>query len=71
MTADTDTRGQVALRHLSKAFMLNGQPLPVLRNLSLDIRAGDPWPSSARPAAARPPCCGCWRGWNRPTADRS
>lgn len=41
MTADTDTRGQVALRHLSKAFMLNGQPLPVLRNLSLDIRAGE------------------------------
>ncbi|MTE00571.1 ATP-binding cassette domain-containing protein [Paracoccus sp. YIM 132242] len=39
-TGDT-LRGAVSLRHLSKAFTLNGQPLPVLRNLSLDIRAGE------------------------------
>ncbi|MCZ0960648.1 ABC transporter ATP-binding protein [Paracoccus benzoatiresistens] len=41
MTTDTAHRGQVALRHLSKSFTLNGQPLPVLRSLSLDIRAGE------------------------------
>lgn len=41
MTVGTDTRGQVALRHLSKAFTLNGQPFPVLSHLSLDIRAGE------------------------------
>lgn len=41
MTLDTAIRGEVALRHLSKVFTLNGQPLHVLRNLSLDIRAGE------------------------------
>ncbi|VDS08575.1 Aliphatic sulfonates import ATP-binding protein SsuB [Paracoccus haematequi] len=40
MTA-TALRGEVALRHISKTFTLNGQPLPVLRNLSLDIRGGE------------------------------
>jgi len=42
MTATSETRrGEVALRHLSKTYSLNGQPLPVLRNLSLDIRGGE------------------------------
>ena len=40
MTPDT-LKGAVSLRHLSKSFTLNGQPLPVLRSLSLDIRAGE------------------------------
>lgn len=41
MTLNTTARGEVALRHLSKTFTLNGQPLPVLQNLSLDIRGGE------------------------------
>lgn len=41
MTAPAAVRGEVALRHLSKTFTLNRQPLPVLRNLSLDIRGGE------------------------------
>ncbi|MFH5774869.1 ABC transporter ATP-binding protein [Paracoccus sp. NGMCC 1.201697] len=42
MTASSQIRrGEVALRHLSKTYSLNGQPLPVLRNLSLDIRGGE------------------------------
>ncbi|WP_374300196.1 ABC transporter ATP-binding protein [Paracoccus sp. (in: a-proteobacteria)] len=38
---DATARGAVSLRHLTKSFTLNGQPLPVLRNLSLDIRGGE------------------------------
>ena len=34
-------RGEVTVRDLSKSFRLNGQPLQVLRNLSLDIRGGE------------------------------
>ncbi|MTH79786.1 ABC transporter ATP-binding protein [Paracoccus aestuariivivens] len=41
MSTITDTRGQVALRHLSKSYNLNGQTLPVLRSLSLDIRPNE------------------------------
>lgn len=34
-------RGEVAIRHLSKAFTLNGKPLPVLKDLNLTIRSGE------------------------------
>ena len=33
--------GEVTVRDLSKSFNLNGQRLPVLRNLHLDIRSGE------------------------------
>lgn len=41
MTLDTRQRGEVALRNLSKAFTLNGQPLNVLQGLDLDIQSGE------------------------------
>ena len=34
-------RGEVTVRHLSKTFTLNGQPLPVLNDLNLSIRSGE------------------------------
>lgn len=34
-------RGEVTIRHLSKSFTLNGQPLPVLKDLNLTIRSGE------------------------------
>jgi ABC-type Fe3+/spermidine/putrescine transport system ATPase subunit len=34
-------RGEVTIRHLSKTFTLNGQPLPVLKDLNLTIRSGE------------------------------
>ena len=34
-------RGEVTVRDLSKSFTLNGQHLPVLRNLQLDIKDGE------------------------------
>jgi ABC-type nitrate/sulfonate/bicarbonate transport system ATPase subunit len=34
-------RGEVTVRDLSKSFALNGQRLPVLRDLQLDIRSGE------------------------------
>lgn len=34
-------RGEVTIRHLSKTFTLNGQPLPVLTDLNLTIRSGE------------------------------
>lgn len=34
-------RGEVTVRDLSKSFNLNGQRLPLLRNLHLDIRSGE------------------------------
>ncbi len=37
----TTRRGEVTVRDLSKSFALNGQRLPVLRNLQLDIRSGE------------------------------
>ena len=41
MTATDILPGEVALRNLSKSYSLNGQSLPVLRNLSLNIRGGE------------------------------
>ena len=37
----TTRRGEVAVRDLSKSFALNGQRLPVLRDLQLEIRGGE------------------------------
>ena len=34
-------RGEVTIRHLSKTFTLNGQPLPVLTDLNLTIRSSE------------------------------
>jgi ABC-type nitrate/sulfonate/bicarbonate transport system ATPase subunit len=34
-------RGEVTVRNLSKSFALNGQRLPVLQDLQLDIRSGE------------------------------
>ncbi len=34
-------RGEVTIRHLSKSFVLNGKPLPVLRDLNFKIRPGE------------------------------
>jgi len=38
---ETIHRGEVTLRDLSKSFALNGQRLPVLRDLQLEIRGGE------------------------------
>jgi ABC-type nitrate/sulfonate/bicarbonate transport system ATPase subunit len=40
-TLDATSRGEVAVRGLAKSFALNGQRLQVLRDLDLDIRAGE------------------------------
>ncbi|HEV7308390.1 ABC transporter ATP-binding protein [Ensifer sp.] len=34
-------RGDVAIRHLTKTYRLNGAPLPVLKDINLDIRPGE------------------------------
>lgn len=34
-------RGEVTIRHLSKTYTLNGQPLPILKDLNLTIRSGE------------------------------
>lgn len=34
-------RGEVTIRHLSKSYRLNGTPLPVLRDINLNIRSGE------------------------------
>src|SRR5690606_36371891 len=34
-------RGEVTIRHLSKSFTLNGRPLPVLKDINLNIRSGE------------------------------
>ena len=39
--APSAERGGVTIRHLSKSFTLNGQPLPVLKGLNLTIRPGE------------------------------
>ncbi|MGB3339778.1 MAG: ABC transporter ATP-binding protein [Devosia sp.] len=39
--AETSSRGEVTIRDLAKSFSLNGQRLQVLRDLNLDIRAGE------------------------------
>ena len=41
MALSSNIRGEVTVRHLSKTFTLNGQPLPILRNLNLTIRSGE------------------------------
>jgi NitT/TauT family transport system ATP-binding protein/sulfonate transport system ATP-binding protein len=41
MTLSQSTRGEVTVRHLSKAFTLNGRPLPVLNDVNLNIRPGE------------------------------
>lgn len=35
------SRGHVAIRDLSKSFVINGRPLPVLKGLNVDIRSGE------------------------------
>ena len=39
--AETTSRGEVTIRDLAKSFALNGQSLQVLRDLNLDIEAGE------------------------------
>ncbi len=34
-------RGEVTIRHLSKSYRLNGTPLPVFRDINLNIRSGE------------------------------
>ncbi|OCP05745.1 MULTISPECIES: ABC transporter ATP-binding protein [unclassified Ensifer] len=34
-------RGEVTIRHLSKSYRLNGAPLPVLKDINLNIRSGE------------------------------
>jgi ABC-type nitrate/sulfonate/bicarbonate transport system ATPase subunit len=38
---ESTRRGEVTVRDLSKSFALNGQRLPVLRDLQLDVRGGE------------------------------
>ncbi|HEV7321388.1 MAG TPA: ABC transporter ATP-binding protein [Ensifer sp.] len=39
--AEDHRRGEVAIRHLSKSYSLNGAPLTVLKDINLDIRPGE------------------------------
>lgn len=39
--AQNPRRGEVTIRHLSKSYRLNGTPLPVLRDINLNIRSGE------------------------------
>lgn len=39
--ADTNRRGEVSIRDLSKSFAINGRPLNVLKGVNLDIRPGE------------------------------
>ncbi len=41
MLAAQAVRGEVTIRDLSRSFLLNGQPLTVLRNLNLAIESGE------------------------------
>ncbi len=41
LAQSNSVRGEVTIRHLSKTFTLNGQPLPVLKDLNLTIRSGE------------------------------
>ncbi|MDQ0322289.1 NitT/TauT family transport system ATP-binding protein/sulfonate transport system ATP-binding protein [Pararhizobium capsulatum DSM 1112] len=41
MSVAQSIRGEVTIRHLSKSFTLNGKPLPVLRDVNLNIRSGE------------------------------
>ncbi|MFD1810201.1 hypothetical protein ACFSHQ_25295 [Gemmobacter lanyuensis] len=59
-------RGEVTIRDLSKSFTLNGRRLDVLRGIDLHVPGARSLPSSALRAAARPRCCGSWRGLRNP-----
>ncbi len=41
MAPQNAIRGEVTIRHLSKAYTLDGRPLPVLKDLNLHIRSGE------------------------------
>jgi NitT/TauT family transport system ATP-binding protein/sulfonate transport system ATP-binding protein len=41
MSAVQSLRGEVAIRHLSKSYLLNGKPFQVLKDLNLTIRSGE------------------------------
>ena len=71
MVTETIARGAaVSISHLHHAFTLGKQAVPVLENISLQLRPGKAWRCWALPAAVNQPCCGCWRGWKRRRADR-
>ena len=71
MVTETIARGAaVSISHLHHAFTLGKQTVPVLENISLQLRPGKAWRCWALPAAVNQPCCGCWRGWKRRRADR-
>lgn len=69
--SQTIARGAaVSISHLHHAFTLGKQAVPVLENISLQLRPGKAWRCWVLPAAVNPPCCGCWPGWKRRRADR-
>jgi len=41
LAQSNSVRGEVAIRHLSKTYALNGKPLQVLKDLNLAIRSGE------------------------------
>lgn len=41
LAQSNSVRGEVAIRHLSKTYTLNGKPLQVLKDLNLGIRSGE------------------------------
>ncbi len=41
MSAVQSLRGEVAIRHLSKSYQLNGKPFQVLKDLNLTVRSGE------------------------------
>lgn len=41
LAQSNSVRGEVAIRHLSKTYTLNGKPLQVLKDLNLAIRSGE------------------------------
>ncbi len=41
MSASQAVRGEVAIRHLSKSYHLNGKPFQVLKDITLNIRSGE------------------------------
>lgn len=62
MVTETIARGAaVSISHLHHAFTLGKQTVPVLENISLQLRPGKAWRCWALPAAVNQPCCGCWR----------
>ncbi len=74
MVTETIARGAaVSISHLHHAFTLGKQTVPVLENISLQLRPGKAWRCWALPAAVNQPCCGCWRAGSaaeRTDADR-